>query len=312
MEMRQLRYLVEIARLASISKAAASLHVAQSALSYQIAQLEQELGTVLLHRLPRGVALSEGGQAFLPHAQAILRQAEDARASVAGARDQPGGKVTFGVPPSLCGVFALPMLQAVRRQLPRVEFELTEELTGSLASQLRAGTIDLAILLDDGELPQFQARPLVSEQMFLVSSPASRPRGSAGRISVRRALALPLLLPRARQGVRPILESVAHRLALPPPNVVGEINSVSILRPAVLAGIGHTIQAASAFWADLQSGELSGLPIRSPDLYRTLALCSSRQLPLSAAAQAVAGIAERLAKEMVGEGAWPHARWVGA
>lgn len=310
MEMRQLRYFVEIARLSSFSKAAASVHVAQSALSQQVRQLEMELDAKLLHRLPRGVALTESGLAFLPHAQSILRQADDARSSVAGALDQPSGKVTFGVPPSICGVFALPMLQAVRHELPRVEFELTEELTGSLASQLRAGTLDLAVLLDDGDLGQFRYQALLRERLLLVTRPQTLPAGKAGRISLRRALALPLLLPRARQGVRPILEAMAQKLGLPPPNVVGEINSVSILRPAVMAGIGHTIQAASAFWPDLQSGVLTGLKIQPPDLHRTLALCSSRQLPPSAAAQAVTHVATRVARELVDQGEWPYAAWV--
>lgn len=66
-------------------------------------------------------------------------------------------------------------------------------------------------------------------------------------------------------------------LKLPLPTVVGEINSVSILRTTLLAGIGHTIQAQSAFLPDLETGVLQGLPIRSPDLWRTLALCSSRR-----------------------------------
>lgn len=310
MELRQLRYFAAVAREGSFVKAASAVYVAQSALSHQVAQLEAELGATLFHRLPRGIALTESGLAFLPHALSILRQADDARRSVSGALDQPTGKVVFGLPPSICGVFALPLLQAVRRDLPTIDLELTEELSGSLAAELRAGTLDLAVLLDDGTLSQYQAWPLLREQLFLVSSPHRKdvPRGSS--VSFRKAMRLPLLLPRPRQGVRPIIDAVARREGVTPPDDVGEINSVSILRSTLLAGIGHTIQAPSAFKTELEAGILHGSPIRSPDLHRNLAICASRQVPLSAGGQAMLALARRVVRELLASGAWPSASWI--
>ena len=96
MELRQLRYFLAIAEHGSFSKAASTVYVAQSALSHQLAQLEEELGQSLFHRLPRGVEMTPAGRAFHPHALSILRQVEDARHSVSQAEGEIVGKVIFG------------------------------------------------------------------------------------------------------------------------------------------------------------------------------------------------------------------------
>ena len=237
----------------------------------------------------------------------MLRQAEDARASVKGLIDQPSGKVVFGLPPSICNVFALPLLQAVRKELPKVDFELTEELSGSLAAQLRAGELDLAVLLDDGELGIFRSSPLTSEQLLLISRPDALHARNRKSITLKQALLMPLVLPRARQGVRPIIEATAMRAGLPPPNVVSEINSVSILSTTVQAGIGLTVQAASAFKGELSAGLLVGIPITQPNLKRDLAICANKEVPMSTASQAVSRLAIQVAKNLVNSGEWPFA-----
>ena len=135
MELRQLRYFVAIAEHGAFSKAASKVFVAQSALSHQLAQLEEELGVPLLLRTRRGVELTEPGRVFLAHAISILRQTEDARSSVRSVMGEPTGKVVFGIPHSVSNALALPLLRAVRQQFPKIELELTEELTGNLTAQ---------------------------------------------------------------------------------------------------------------------------------------------------------------------------------
>jgi LysR family nitrogen assimilation transcriptional regulator len=165
MELRQLRYFLAIAEHGTFSKAAGKVYVAQSALSHQLAQLEDELGAQLFVRSRRGVELTEAGTVFHTYATSILRQVEDAASSVAGLTDSPAGKVVFGIPHSASHALALPLLKAVRQELPNVQLELTEELTGNLTRQLLAGSLHMAILFDDGTLDDFIAEPLVSEKM---------------------------------------------------------------------------------------------------------------------------------------------------
>ena len=147
--LRQLKYFLAIADCGSFSAAAERVFVAQSALSHQMAQLEDELGVALFLRTRRGVALTDAGQRFYPHAVSILRQTDEAAQAARSGSGEPSGKVVFGIPHSVSQALALPLLRAVRRALPQVQLELTEELTGNLTPQLRAGQIQLAVLFDE-------------------------------------------------------------------------------------------------------------------------------------------------------------------
>ena len=303
MELRQLRYFAAIAKHGSFSKAAEQVFVAQSALSHQLAQLEAELGTRLLHRSRRGVELSESGRIFLAHATAILRQVDDAIASVRNNAGDPSGKVVFGVPHSASNALALPLLQAVRQHLPKVELELTEELTGNLVQQLRSGQINLALLFDDGSIAEFACEYLLDEALALISpaSAADRPQAA---VSLQQALLLPLILPANPHGVRPIIEAAARAHGLAGPNVIADISSVSILRTTLLAGLGHTLLPVMPLQHELAAGTLCAVPVDNPTLTRRLALCASKHIPLSAAATAVARLTPDLTKNLCTTNAW--------
>src|SRR3954469_11053805 len=175
MELRQLRYFVSIVDHGSLSRAALVLHVAQPALTQQLRQLEEELGAQLLHRSAQGVLSTDAGKVFYEHAQAILKQVGDARSAVTQSTTRPSGSVTLGLPHSISGALALPLLLAVRERFPEITLQLTEELSGSLAEQLKAGRINLAVLFDDGQLGGFATAALVEEElMFICRSNSSQ------------------------------------------------------------------------------------------------------------------------------------------
>ena len=306
MEFRQLRYFTAIAQHGTFSKAAEQVFVAQSALSHQLAQLEEELGTRLFHRSRRGVELTESGRIFLAHATAILRQVDDARASVRNIEGDPSGKVVFGVPHSVSNALALPLLQTIRQRLPKVELELTEELTGNLIPQLRSGQINLAVLFDDGTLDEFAHEYLLDEHLALIS-PASAPDRPRAAITLKQALTLPLILPANPHGVRPIIDAAARAHGLPVPNVIADISSISILRTTLLAGLGHTLLPVMPLQHELAAGSLCAVPVKSPPLTRRLALCASKHIPLSSAANAVSRHTVELTKTLCSTHAWQGA-----
>src|SRR6185437_10847526 len=101
MEIHQLRYFCAIVETGSFSRAAERCRIAQPSLSQQVLKLEEELGARLFDRLGRSVRLTEAGNAFLPHARAMLHQVEAARASVEDRRTDMRGSVTVGVIPTI-------------------------------------------------------------------------------------------------------------------------------------------------------------------------------------------------------------------
>jgi LysR family nitrogen assimilation transcriptional regulator len=310
MELRQLRYYVAIVDHGSLSRAALVLHVAQPALTQQLRQLEDELGVQLLHRTAQGVLSTEAGKVFYEHAQAILKQVADAQAAVVQSAERPSGSVTLGLPHSISGALALPLLSAIRQRYPEVTLQLTEELTGNLAEQLRSGRVNLALLFDDGQLGGFATTPLVEEELRFICR-ADAPLAGRGSVSLRDALDTTLILPGLQHGVRPRIESTARAAGLQARDVI-EINSIAILKSAILAGMGATILPVAPVLAEVERGAMRALSIHSPSIARTVALCSSRNIPLTNASAAVGQLVVQVARALCTSGAWIGARALGA
>lgn len=307
MELRQLRYFVAIVDHGSLSRAARVLHIAQPALTQQIQQLEEELGNQLLHRSAQGVLATDAGKTFYEHAQAILKQVGDAKSAVAQSASKPAGTVALGIPPSVSNALALPLLVAIRATYPDIALQLTEELSGNLIEQLRSGRINLAVLFDDGQLTAFATVPLVEEDMLFVTRSDSRFAAPDGPVSLADAIKPPLILPGLQHGVRPRIEGLVRSAGLLIDNII-DINSVAILRSAILADLGATILPAAPLLSDIERGLMRAHPISGTRISRTIALCSSRNIPLTTAAAAVQRLVLDVTRELCSSGQWLGAR----
>jgi LysR family nitrogen assimilation transcriptional regulator len=307
MELRQLRYFVAIVDHGSLSRAAVVLHVAQPALTQQLRQLEEELGAQLLHRSAQGVLSTDAGKVFYEHAQAILKQVGDARSAVTQSTTRPSGSVTLGLPHSISGALALPLLLACRARYPEITLQLTEELSGSLAEQLKSGRINLAVLFDDGQLAAFAGAALVEEALMFIARSGSAHGPAGERVSLADALAATLILPAQQQGVRPRIESVARAAGLALGQVI-EINSIAILKSALLADMGATILPLAPLLAEINAGALLARPIDNPAMARSVHLCASRNIPLTNAAAAVNRLVHDVTRELCASGAWLGAK----
>ena len=306
MELRHLRYFVAIVDHGSLSRAALILHVAQPALTQQLRQLEEELGVQLLHRSAQGVLSTDAGKVFYEHAQAILKQVADARSAVAQSAERPSGAVTLGLPHSISGALALPLLMATRAQYPEITLQLTEELTGNLGDQLKSGRLNLAVLLDDGQLGQFDTTPLVEEELqFICRTDAAYGKGEQS-LTLQQALATTLILPGLQHGVRPRIEAVARAAGLNVGAVI-EINSIAILKSALLADMGATLLPSAPVLDELQRGSLRAQRIGQPAISRTVVLCHSRNIPLTNAAAAISRLVRQVSAQLCVDGLWAGA-----
>ncbi|MBC3873016.1 LysR substrate-binding domain-containing protein [Undibacterium flavidum] len=307
MELRQLRYFVAIVDHGSLSRAARVLHIVQPALTQQIQQLEEELGANLLHRSAQGMQATDAGKIFYEHALAILKQVADAKSAVNQSTDKPSGTVALGIPQSASGALALPLLTAVRAAFPDIVFQLTEELTGNLTEQLASGRLNLAVLFDDGQLGKFNTKPLVEEQMMYITRADSQYACKRKSITLDKVLQAPLILPSIQHGVRPRIEQVVREQGKQIVNVI-DITSIAILKSAILADMGATILPVSPLLAEIERGDMRASVISDVALSRTVTLCSSKNIPLTNAAQAVEKLVLDVSRDLCLSGKWLGAK----
>jgi DNA-binding transcriptional LysR family regulator len=144
----RLKVLDEVARRGSLSAAADALDYTQSAISQQIAALEQETGMTLLQRHPRGVSLTAAGQTLVGHAEGILARLESAEAALGAIAGLRGGRLRMASFPT-AGATLMPLaIAAFRARHPDVELTLAEGEPEQIAPRLRAGEIDFALLFE--------------------------------------------------------------------------------------------------------------------------------------------------------------------
>jgi DNA-binding transcriptional LysR family regulator len=184
----RLKVLREVAYRGSISAAAEALSYTQSAVSQQVAALEEETGMALLERHPRGVSLTAAGQTLVGHAEGILARLDTAEAALSAIAGLRGGRLRMASFPS-AGATLMPVAIAnFRAAYPQVELTLAEGEPEEIVPRLRAGELDLALLFEfDGEepLPEDLARsPLLDDPMYLA---LPREHRLAGRRRLRLA-----------------------------------------------------------------------------------------------------------------------------
>lgn len=298
---------MRIVDIGSLSRAASVLHVAQSALSQQVAALEAELGSPLLVRTARGVSPTEAGSHLYRHAQALLQQAQDAKAAVAACSSAPTGQVALGLPLTLVAPFAMPLFDAVADLYPGIRLQIHEELSGTILEWVHSGRLTLGVAFDDGALDGLQATPLIEERLYLVVPPRSR-LARRKQLRLRELPSLDLMLPSAGQGVRDRVDRALAREGLAPAKIVAEMNSLTMMKQAVMKGRGATILGWPSLEAEVAQGSLAAVEITGPALTRTASICHAGAVPPSRAAQCVIAVAVQLVQGLVRRAPWRGVR----
>lgn len=167
MNLRRLKYFVKIVDIGSLTQAAEVLHIAQPALSQQVATLEGEMDQQLLIRTKRGVTPTEAGKILYTHARTILRQCEQAQLAVNNVGQTLRGQVSIGLAPgTAASAITMPLLQTVRNELPEVMVYLQESSGTALNDKLLAGQLDMAVLYERSPVAGIVSQPLLKEDLY--------------------------------------------------------------------------------------------------------------------------------------------------
>jgi LysR family transcriptional regulator, transcription activator of glutamate synthase operon len=268
LELRQLRYFVEVAEREHISEAAEHLHVAQSAVSRQIANLEDELGTVLFERVGRNVKLTPIGKIFLEHSITALKAIDFATKQVEEYLDPAKGTIKIGFPTSLASYVLPTVISAFKKEYPDVQFHLRQGSYRYLIEAVKNRELNLAFL---GPVPakdeSINTMILFSENIHALL-PANHPLAKKEKLNLVDLRKENFVL--FPEGY--ILNEVvvdACKSAGFVPTVTSEGEDMDALKGLVAAGIGITLLPESSLYDSTQRFTVK-MQIENPNIRRTV------------------------------------------
>ncbi|MCD0503197.1 LysR substrate-binding domain-containing protein [Bordetella petrii] len=300
MNLRQLKYFVRVVEMRNMTRAAESLHVAQPALSQQMALLEDTLGVALLSRGAKGVQATAEGLLLYRHAQTILRQVDTTRSLLARAADPVMGTVSIGLASSTARMLSLPLLQRVKAELPSVVVEIVDVPSADLTKLVLQGRVDFSLSPDQQPMQGLSCTPLLREDLLLLVHPGLKlPRR---KLAIADFHHVPLILPSLPNTLRARVDHafLTARLTC---NLFAEASTSAILIPAVRHGMAATILPYSAAHPEIADGAIATRAL-DMGLSRELVLCVGVSMPRTPAVDRVVDLCKSEIKRLIAQRAW--------
>lgn len=302
MDVSQLKTLIHVAELGSLSKAAQRLNIAQPALSRQIRLLEQELGVLLFDRHGRGMITTEVGRDIVEHAAKVMAELEAIREAACGKELSYRGLIVVGTTPTIAEIVTVPLVRRIKEAHPQLSIRFSSAFSGHLLDWLQRGELELAFSYDPEPLRSLKIEPVMVETLLLVTAGPEKlrldhpvPFASLANRS--------LILPSMRHGLRHILEKCASQIGVKLTTNV-EADSFGAMIDLVRNGFGSTVLPLAPIFHLVESGILSAAPLVDPCPTRKLVIAYPADRPVSPAAKFVGQIFVEIAKDLVSRKIW--------
>ena len=264
MSLTRYRYFTAVADLRSVREAADMLRVAPSAISRQIASLEDEYGAVLFERQARGMALTPAGSAVLESARRMLDSQQSARVAIEELQGIRRGLVRVWTAEGAIDNLIYPALSAFSKDHPAVTFEVMTASSDQLVQRLLDDEADVAAIF----YPPFHRNVTSLAEIADPIVVASHPEAGFGRttaLGIGDLGDVPLALPDETFGLRHLVEDVAAAsgIELKPALVT---NSIESLRAFARTGMGVSIITTLSVGRDVAAGQLAVTPMKEREL----------------------------------------------
>ncbi|CAH2601611.1 putative hydrogen peroxide-inducible genes activator [Rhodovastum atsumiense] len=300
--LRQLRYVEALARYGHFGRAADACAISQPALSMQIKELEESLGTALFERSARQVQLTSLGEEFATRARDILR-AVDALGDLARAsRDRLVGRLRIGIIPTIAPYLLPAIIGDLTRLHAGLDIHVRETLTPRLIQELAEGRLDTAIVALPVSEPSFTEVALFTEEFVLV-----RPGEDAGKPVPDRETLREMRLLLLEEGH--CFRDQALAFCNMPSALSRELldgSSLSTLVQMVAAGIGVTLIPEMAVAVETRSASVSIARFEDPRPARTIGMIWRRTSPLARQFLEISEVVRQSAHRAGGQSAGPR------
>ncbi|AYG62131.1 LysR substrate-binding domain-containing protein [Rhizobium jaguaris] len=275
--LKQLRYFEALARHGHFGRAADVCAISQPALSMQIKELEESLGTELFERGARQVRLTSFGEAFALRVRDILRSVDELGDMARASQDRLAGRLRIGVIPTIAPYLLPQIIGNLTRMHDGLDIHIRETLTSKLVQELTDGRLDAAIVALPVSEPSLTEVALFSENFVLV-----RPSEDEGKpVPNREALReMRLLLLEEGHCFRDQALSFCNMRSMLPRELL-DGSSLSTLVQMVSAGIGVTLIPEMAVSVETRSASVSVARFNTPQPSRTIGMIWRRTSPLA-------------------------------
>lgn len=170
MDFRQLQYLVKVAEIGNITKAAEELYMTQPALSHYISKVEKEEGVRIFDRSTSPLSLTYAGEKYIETAKVILTLNVQLKEELSQISEQHKGRITIGIPPARAAHILPLFIPEYIKKFPNVEIQTVEHNTRQLMVDVNKGTVDFAVLPQLEGMEDFDFIPLFEEELVMVSA----------------------------------------------------------------------------------------------------------------------------------------------
>ncbi len=275
--LKQLRYFEALARHGHFGQAAEACSISQPALSMQIRELEETLGTALFERGSRKARLTSFGEEFGKRARGILQSVDELDELARAARQELSGRIRIGVIPTIAPYLLPAIIGELSRSHPGLDLNVRETVTPKLIKELAEGRIDTAIVALPISEPSFTEVALFNESFVLVRPPGDEGKPVPDREMLREMRLL--LLEEGHCFREQALWFCNVQSAMPRELLDG--SSLSTLVQMVGAGIGVTLIPEMAVPVETRSASVAVSRFGEPEPTRTIGMIWRKTSPLT-------------------------------
>jgi len=266
MDLRQLEILQAIADTGSFTACGRKLHVSQSAISRQIALLEEELGEPLFLRVGRQVRMTPAAEALVKLGQRVFLDVRDTVGNITDRTRELRGTLRLSGGMTVCLYIFPTLVKQLKRSHPKLDVRMMVATAGRSVEEIRAGHVDAGLLTLPVEEADLVTLPVLREELLLVTMPG-HPLAKRKKITAQDLAGEPFVLFEAGSGTRRVIDRFFLSENVEP-NIVMDTENVEIIKAMVKEGLGLGIVPYMAVAREVRARQFFATRIEGHELFR--------------------------------------------
>jgi DNA-binding transcriptional LysR family regulator len=297
MELRSLRYFIEVVKQKSFTAAAEKMFVTQPTISKMVKSLEDEIGLPLLLRESRQMVLTDAGQIVYQRGLEVLAAHSQLEAELNDLGKLARGTLTIGVPP-MGGALFTPAIAVFRKRYPKIEMKLFERGSKAIEAALLDGEMELGGVLQPVDLALFDVLPVSRQLLWLVAQKGSRWDRST-EVELADLAEEPFVFYGESLALSDIVMNACGEAGFTP-SIVGRSGHWDFMAALVKAGVGIALLPAP-YCRRLDIAAFTCRPVIKPEIHWDMAIGWRRNSYLSNAARAWLEVARQMLPANLGD-----------